>query len=37
VLGLQLRKFIASRLPFLARSGLVLGHRAPPWPLVNSA
>src|SRR5215213_3830174 len=30
VLGLELRKFIASRLPFLAGSDLVLGHRAPP-------
>src|SRR5437867_13418774 len=30
VLGLELRKFIASRLPFLPGSDLVLGHRAPP-------
>src|SRR5437899_2156916 len=31
VLGLELRKFIASRLPFLAGSGLVRGHLSPPW------
>src|SRR5437588_6373245 len=30
VLGLELRKFIASRLPFLAGSGLVRGHLSPP-------
>src|SRR5205807_1708505 len=27
----ELRKFIASRLPFLAGSGLVRGHLSPPW------
>src|SRR2546427_5878297 len=31
VLGLELREFIASRLPFLAGSDLVRGHRSPPW------
>src|SRR5438105_15344525 len=31
VLGLELRKFIASRLPFLAGSDLVRGHLSPPW------
>src|SRR5436853_7826592 len=31
VLGLELREFIASRLPFLAVSDLVRGHRSPPW------
>src|SRR3954471_4845386 len=30
VLGLELRELIPSRLPFLAGSDLVLGHRAPP-------
>jgi hypothetical protein len=30
VLGLELREFVAGRLPLLARCGLVLGHRAPP-------
>src|SRR5205807_2284760 len=31
VLGLELRKLIASRLPFLAGSDLVRGHLSPPW------
>src|SRR5438270_4347754 len=31
VLGLEFRKFIASRLPFLAGSDLVRGHLSPPW------
>src|SRR5204862_4743505 len=30
VLGLELRKFVASRLPVLARSNLVVGHRSLP-------
>src|SRR2546421_11621799 len=37
VLGLELRKFIAGRLPFLAGSGHVRGHLSPPGPLVTSA
>ena len=30
VLGLELRKLVASSLPFLARSGLLVGHALPP-------
>src|SRR5215208_6720519 len=37
VLSLELRQFITSRVPFLARSDLVLGHRAPPLAVWSSA
>src|SRR2546423_14633368 len=35
VLCLELRKFIASRLPFLTGPDLVRGHLSPPWPLLQ--
>ena len=37
VLGLELREFIASRLPFLAGSDRVLGHVRLLWRFVDSA
>src|SRR2546423_14962809 len=36
MLGLDLRKLIASRLPFLTGSDLVRGHPSPPGPFVSS-
>jgi hypothetical protein len=35
VFGLELRKLVASRLPFLPRSDLLVGHRSPPLPFFS--